>query len=65
MRRFFIAMVTVVLMTSAVFLSGCSLGTPDRETELKDTRLEVEDEWLTEQGLDEGSTWNITDEKNI
>ena len=37
MRRFFIAMVTVVLMTSAVFLSGCSLGTPDRETELKDT----------------------------
>ncbi|WP_418472713.1 hypothetical protein [Eubacterium sp.] len=28
-------------------------------------RLEVEDEWLTEQGLDEGSTWNITDEKNI
>ncbi len=22
-------------------------------------RLEVEDEWLTEQGLDEGSTWNI------
>ena len=26
-------------------------------------RLEVEDEWLTEQGLDEGSTWNITDEK--
>ena len=31
MRRFFIAMVTVVLMTSAVFLSGCSLGTPDRE----------------------------------
>ena len=37
MRRFFIAMITVVLMTSAVFLSGCSLGTPDRETELKDT----------------------------
>ena len=37
MRRFLIAMVTVVLMTSAVFLSGCSLGTPDRETELKDT----------------------------
>ena len=30
-------MITVVLMTSAVFLSGCSLGTPDRETELKDT----------------------------
>ena len=28
-------------------------------------RLEVEDEWLTDQGLDEGSTWNITDEKNI
>ena len=28
-------------------------------------RLEVEDEWLTEQGLDEGSTWNITDERNI
>lgn len=28
-------------------------------------RLEVEDEWLTEQGLDEGSMWNITDEKNI
>ena len=28
-------------------------------------RLEVEDEWLTEQGLDEGSTWNIIDEKNI
>ena len=28
-------------------------------------RLEVEDEWLTEQGLDEGSTWNITDEKKI
>ena len=28
-------------------------------------RLEVEDEWLTEQELDEGSTWNITDEKNI
>ena len=28
-------------------------------------RLEVEDKWLTEQGLDEGSTWNITDEKNI
>lgn len=28
-------------------------------------RLEVEDEWLTEQGMDEGSTWNITDEKNI
>jgi len=28
-------------------------------------RLEVEDEWLTELGLDEGSTWNITDEKNI
>ena len=22
-------------------------------------RLEVEDEWLTEQGLDEGSTWNF------
>ena len=28
-------------------------------------RLEVEDEWLTEQGLDEGSTWNITDEEDI
>ncbi len=28
-------------------------------------RLEVEDEWLTEQELDEGSTWNIIDEKNI
>ena len=28
-------------------------------------RLEVEDEWLTELGLDEGSTWNIIDEKNI
>ncbi|WP_294785956.1 hypothetical protein [uncultured Eubacterium sp.] len=28
-------------------------------------RLEVEDEWLTELGLDEDSTWNITDEKNI
>ena len=28
-------------------------------------RLEVADEWLTEQGLDEGSMWNITDEKNI
>lgn len=28
-------------------------------------RLEVEDEWLTEQGLDEGSMWNIIDEKNI
>ena len=36
------------------------------ETENGETRrLEVEDEWLTEQGLDEGSTWNITDEKNI
>ena len=22
-------------------------------------RLEVEDEWLTEQGLDEGSTWDF------
>lgn len=22
-------------------------------------RLEVEDEWLTKQGLDEGSTWNF------
>lgn len=28
-------------------------------------RLEVEDEWLTGQELDEGSTWNIIDEKNI
>ena len=28
-------------------------------------RLEVEDEWLREQVLDEGSTWNIIDEKNI
>ncbi len=28
-------------------------------------RLEVEDEWLTEQGLDEGSTWNIAAEKFI
>ena len=28
-------------------------------------RLEAEDKWLTEQELDEGSTWNITDEKNI
>ncbi len=37
MRRFSIAILTVVLMTSAVFLSGCSLGAPDRETELKDT----------------------------
>ena len=36
------------------------------ENENGDTRrLEAEDEWLTEQGLDEGSTWNITDEKNI
>ena len=25
-------------------------------------RLEVEDEWLTEQGLDEGSMWNILEE---
>ncbi|WP_296117869.1 hypothetical protein [uncultured Eubacterium sp.] len=36
------------------------------ENENGDTRrLEAEDEWLTEQGLDEGSMWNITDEKNI
>ena len=36
------------------------------ENENGDTRrLEAEDEWLTEQELDEGSTWNITDEKNI
>lgn len=25
-------------------------------------RLEVEDEWLTKQGLDEGSTWNFEQE---
>ena len=24
-------------------------------------RLEVEDEWLTEQGLDEGSMWDVSD----
>ena len=24
-------------------------------------RLEVEDEWLTEQGLDEGSMWDVPD----
>ena len=30
------------------------------ENENSETRrLEVEDEWLTEQGLDEGSTWNF------
>ncbi len=28
-------------------------------------RLEVEDEWLTEQGLDEGSTWDIANENFI
>lgn len=28
-------------------------------------RLEVEDEWLTKQGLDEGSTWDIAAEKFI
>ena len=36
------------------------------ENENSETRrLEVEDEWLTEQGLDEGSTWNIAAEKFI
>ncbi len=28
-------------------------------------RLEVEDEWITEQGLDEGSTWDIANENFI
>ena len=28
-------------------------------------RLEVEDEWLTEQGLDEGSAWDIANENFI
>lgn len=36
MRRFLIAMLTAVFITSAVFLSGCSLGNASRETELKD-----------------------------
>lgn len=28
-------------------------------------RLEVEDEWITEQGLDEGSMWDIANENFI
>ena len=36
------------------------------ENEKGETRwLEVEDEWLTKQGLDEGSTWDIVAEKFI
>ncbi len=41
MRRFFIAMITVVLMTSAVFLSGCSLGTPGSGNRTRKTHYPI------------------------